>query len=89
MLMSERMEKERLTVTKRIWCTPEKENGKKREPPSDCNIEVKIGQSGYMQIKHFNLHNENETWFSDQKSFREYVTGLQEVIAFIDSETNI
>lgn len=77
------MEEKNVTLLKRIFCKPKKEEGKKREPRSEIRADVEIKYYGSVKLflKEMNSSDDpKEVYFSDYNCFLEFVDGLNEVV---------
>lgn len=89
MLFKEMMKQQRVGIEKRIFCVPEKEPHLKKEPTWEENVSVTVRSSQGVKMEFSNIMNNREVWFSDQKSFRTFVDGLNEVVATMDAEIKL
>lgn len=85
MKLLELMKEKKVCIERYIFCTPEKKKGNKREPNWEVRAEVACYYYKGVKIEFSNLLNDKELHFSDQKSFRDFVSGLNEVVALLDS----
>lgn len=83
------MNKDRMDLTKRIFCHPEKEKDKKKEPNHEVIVDVKAGSFGSFRLYMSDANHTKENdyfFFSDRHCLEEMVNGMNDFLKILDSE---